>query len=120
MDSTDISTETFEKARENAVTETPELQRETHLIPNMVRNLIDELLTEGVEELKDKEARETAEEKFREILSEIKEQKGMEYLTKQVNRGGLRILFLGQVARSNTIYGLNVNDIFPEGIPGDK
>lgn len=120
MDSTDIKTETFEKAREMAVAETGELQRETHLIPTMVRYLIEGLLTDGVQELEDREARETAEEKFAEILEQIKADKGIEFITEQVNRRGLSVLFLGQVARSKTIYGLNVNDVFPEGIPEDK
>ena len=120
MDSRDIRIETFENARVAAVNETAESQRETHLVPTMVRFLIQGLLTDGLEEMQHKDSRETAEKKFADILNNLVQERGVEFLTEKVNRGGLRNAFLAQIAQSRTIYGLEVKDIFPEGIPKFK
>lgn len=101
MQSSDIPTEAFAEAHTEALEQTPEIQRESFLAENIAQALVDKLVQQGYIEAREEVER--VRNKVAHAIRGIQQERGIEYLTDEVNRSGFRVAFFHRLAARMTL-----------------
>ena len=101
MRSSDIPTDIFKEAHAEALELTPENERKQYLPDNIALALVDRLSRQG--QIEGKKEAERIRGKIRHTIEGIQADRGLEYLTEQVNRAGFRDAFFHRMAARMTM-----------------